>query len=186
MFHVEFSGCCSHRIQPPWWCLYTDSNCWSLTQMSPELSTSCQAHTESLTLIPCSLRHHTEHPKWLKLVGSNPTSGSPPGKVTQSSHQLAKKKEPCHTDGPSSKNSSDCPLAITQNMPGHQLEGANHSKLKQLQFWLSQSVSNHNSSSLVVVFSQSCHCNCFYITQIWSCSYSFCLLLQTHPLTTQH
>ena len=37
--------------------------------MSPELSTSCQAHTESLTIIPCSLGHHTEHPKWLKLVG---------------------------------------------------------------------------------------------------------------------
>ena len=30
---------------------------------------SCQAHTESLTTIPCSLGHHTEHPKWLKLVG---------------------------------------------------------------------------------------------------------------------
>ena len=71
--------------------------------MSPELSTRCQAHTESLTLISCSLGHHTEHPKWLKLVGSNPTLGSPPGEVTQSSHQLARKREPCHTDGPSSK-----------------------------------------------------------------------------------
>ena len=149
--------------------------------MSPELSTSCQAHTESLTLIPCSLGHHTEHPKWLKLVGSNPTLGSPPGKVTQSSHQLAKKKEPCHTDGPSSKT---VPIVL---WPSHrtcqvdQLEGANHSKLKQLQFRLSQSVSNHNSS-----LSRSCRCSCFYITQIRSCSYSFCLLLQTHPLTTQH
>ena len=38
-------------------------------QMSSELSLSCQAHTESLTTIPCSLGHHTEHPKWLELVG---------------------------------------------------------------------------------------------------------------------
>ena len=115
--------------------------------MSPELSTSCQAHTESLTQIPCSLGHHTEHPKWLKLVGSNPTLGSPPGKVTQSSHQLAKKKEPCHTAGPSSKT---VPIVL---WPSHrtcqvdQLEGANHSKLKQLQFRLSQSVSVSNQNS---------------------------------------
>ena len=69
MFSVESSGSCSHIIQPPWRCLYADGSHWSLTQMSPELSTNCQAHTESLTIIPCSLGHHTEHPKWLKLVG---------------------------------------------------------------------------------------------------------------------
>ena len=116
--------------------------------MSPELSTSCQAHTESLTLIPCSLGHHTEHPKWLKLVGSNPTSGSPPGKVTQSSHQLAKR------EGTLSHRRSLLKTVLIVLWPSHrtcqvdQLEGANHSKLKQLQFRLSQSVSvsSHSSS----------------------------------------
>ena len=149
--------------------------------MSPELSTRCQAHTESLTLIPCSLGHHTEHPKWLKLVRSNPTLGSPPGEVTQSSHQLARKKEPCHTAGPSSKTVPIVHWPSHRTCQVDQLEGANHSKLKQLQFRLSQSVSNHLSS-----LSRSCHCSCFYTTQIRSCSYSFRSLLQTHPLTTQH
>ena len=73
--------------------------------------------------------------------------GSPPSEVTQSSHQLARKEEPCHTAGPSFKKT--VPFVL---WPSHrtcqvdQLEGANHSKLKQLQFRRSRSVSNHLSS----------------------------------------
>ena len=149
--------------------------------MSPELSTSCQVHTESLTIIPCSLGHHTEHPKWLKLVGIIQRWG----RLLVMSHRALTswlKGKPCHTDG-SPPNSSNCLWPSHRTCQVDRLEGADHSKLKQLQFRLSQSesVSVSNQKSL-----RSCDCSCFYITQVRSCSYSFCKLLQTHPLTTQH
>ena len=149
--------------------------------MSSELSLSCQAHTESLTTIPCLLGHHTEHPKWLKLVGILQRWGSPPGNVTQSTTSWLKGK-PCHTDGPS-PNSSKCHWPSHRTCQTNQLEGADHSKLKQLQYYIEYSV---NRSISLVFVSRSCCCSCFYIMQVQSCSYSFCRLLQTHPLITQH
>ena len=128
--------------------------------MSPELSTRCQAHTESLTLIPCSLGHHTEHPKWLKLVGSNPTSGSPPSEVTQSSHQLARKKEPCHTAGPSFKKQF-------QLFSGHHTEHARSISSKER---ITPSLNSFSFDlvgqyQIILVVSLSCRCSCFYTSQ---------------------
>ena len=148
--------------------------------MSPELSTSCQAHTESLTTIPCSLGHHTELPEWLKLVGIVQHWGHLPVTSHRALTSQLKGRTLSHSRFPS-KNSSNCPWPSHRTCQVGQLEGADHSKLKQLQFWLSQSVSNHHGS-----LSRSCRCSCFYTTKIRSCSYSFRLLLQTHPLTTQH
>ena len=117
--------------------------------MSSELSLSCQAHTESLTTIPCSLGHHTEHPKWLKLVRILQRQG-PPGKVTQSTTSRLK-GGPCHTDGPSS-NSSKCHRPSHRTCQGNQLEGADHSKLKQLQYYIEYSVNQfHLSQSRAAV-----------------------------------
>ena len=105
--------------------------------MSPELSTSCQAHTESLTIIPCSLGHHTEHPKWLKLVGIVQCWG----RLLVMSHRALtswlKRGTLSHSRFPS-KNSSSCPWPSHRTCQVDRLEGADHSKLKQLQFRLSR------------------------------------------------
>ena len=179
MFYAESSGSCSHRIQPLWWCLYANGNRWSLTQMSPELSTSCQVHTESLTIIHCSLRHHTEHPKWLKLVGIVQHWG----RLLVMSHRALTswlKGKLCHTDG-------------SQTVPtvtGHHTE---HPRLISLKEQITPSLNSFSfdlasqyQNQSQIKSSRSCRCSCFYIAQLWSCSYSFCRLLQTHPLTTQH
>ena len=62
------------------------------------------------------LNNHTEHPKWLKLVGILQRWGHL--LVMSRSTTSWLKERPCHTDGPS-PNSSKCRLvlAITQNMP---------------------------------------------------------------------
>ena len=60
--------------------------------------------------------------------------GSPPGNVTQSTTSWLKEK-PCHTDGPS-PNSSKCHRPSHRTCQANQLEGADHSKLKQLQYYI--------------------------------------------------
>ena len=124
--------------------------------MSPELSTSCQVHTESLTIISYSLGHHTEHPKWLRLVGIVQRWG----RLLVMSHRALTswlKGKPYHTDG-SPPNSSNCHWPSHRTCQVDQLEGADHSKLKQLQFRLSQSESksvsnqNHHEAAAAAAF----------------------------------
>ena len=69
--------------------------------------------------------------------------GSPPGNVTQSTTSWLREK-PCHTDGPS-PNSSKCHWPSHRTCQTNQLEGADHSKLKQLQYYIEYSV-NHSIS----------------------------------------
>ena len=115
--------------------------------MSSELSTSCQAHTESLTTIPCSLGHHTELPEWLKLVGIVQRWG----RLLVTSHRALtswlKRRTLSHSRFPS-KNSSNRLWPSHRTCQVTQLEGAYHSKLKQLQFRPSQSVSYQKVSLL--------------------------------------